>query len=317
MTLKGQTVLITGGAGAIGSNLVAALLGVCKRVIVIDDCSSGRETNLPECPTITFHKDTITNDDLVRTVFQEDIDVVFHLAANFANQNSVDFPRKDLDVNGMGTLKLLEAARDAKVRRFLYTSSSCVYGHREELLREDITDFSLDTPYAITKLLGERYTTFFNQHYGLPTTIVRYFNTYGPGEYPGKYRNVIPNFMQLARRGEPLPITGTGEETRDFTYVGDNVAGTVALACCEKAIGEIFNVGSGRETRIIDMANAINTITGNAAGVEFRPPRNWDSVKTRKADISKAREAVGYEPATTLEEGLKAIHRWFKGENIR
>ena len=317
MTLNAETVLVTGGAGAIGGNLVVALLDTCKRIVVIDDCSSGRESNLPASDKIIFHKDTIVNDDLLREVFREEIDIVFHLAANFANQNSVDFPRKDLDVNGFGTLKLLEAARDAKVRRFLYTSSSCVYGHREELLREDITDFSLDTPYAITKLLGERYTTFFNRHYGLPTTIVRYFNTYGPGEYPGKYRNVIPNFMQLAVRGQPLPITGTGDETRDFTYVGDNVACTIALAGCERAGGEIFNIGSGRETRIVDMAKAINDITGNPAGVEFRPPRNWDSVKTRRADISKAREIVGYAPATTLEDGLRTLYQWFKDKNIR
>jgi len=317
MTLNADTILVTGGAGAIGGNLVTALLDACERLIVIDDCSSGRESNLPASDKIVFHKDTIVNDDLLKKVFAQKIDTVFHLAANFANQNSVDFPRKDLDVNGFGTLKLLEAARDAGVGRFLYTSSSCVYGHREELLKEDITDFSLDTPYAITKLLGERYTTFFNRHYGLPTTIVRYFNTYGPGEYPGKYRNVIPNFMLLALRGEPLPITGTGEETRDFTFVGDNVACTVALARCERAVGEIFNIGSGRETRIIDMARAVNDITGNTAGVEFKPPRNWDSVKTRRADISKARETVDYEPATTLEEGLGALYRWFKDNNIR
>lgn len=316
MAFHAENILVTGGAGAIGGNLVNALLDKCERIIVIDDCSSGRESNLPQSEKLTFYRDTIVNDDLLREVFRQDIEAVFHLAANFANQNSVDFPRKDLDVNGFGTLKLLEASRDAGVRRFLYTSSSCVYGHREELLREDITDFSLDTPYAITKLLGERYTTFFNRHYGLPTTIVRYFNTYGPGEYPGRYRNVIPNFMRLALRGEPLPITGTGAETRDFTYVGDNVAGTIALAGCDAAVGEIFNIGSGRETRIVDMANAINEITGNTAGVQYRPPRDWDSVKTRRADIDKARNLVGYRPATTLEEGLKSLYGWFRENNV-
>jgi nucleoside-diphosphate-sugar epimerase len=314
--LAGKRILVTGGAGAIGGNLIAALTERAGGITIVDDCSSGHVENIPASPRMVFHRDTILNEPLMAEILGGGIDVVFHLAANFANQNSVDHPRKDLDVNGKGTLQLLELARDNNVKRFIYTSSSCVYGNRDVALREDMTDYSLDTPYAITKLLGERYVTFFNQHYGLPTTILRFFNAYGPGEYPGRYRNVIPNFMLLALRGEPLPITGSGEETRDFTYVEDTITGTIALTESDRAAGEIFNIGSGRETRIVDLAEAINDIAGNSAGIQFKPPRNWDSVKVRRADVAKAGEIAGYAPRTSLREGLARLLEWFHARGI-
>lgn len=313
MNWKNRHVFVTGGAGAIGSNLVRALLERgCRNIYVLDDLSSGRKENIPDVPEVFFLKDSIVNDDILKRVFSERIDVVFHLAANFANQNSVDFPRLDLNTNGLGTLKLLEYSRDARVERFIYVSSSCVYGNKDIALREDDPEYNLDTPYAITKLLGERYTTFFHQHNGLPTVILRYFNAYGPGEYPGKYRNVIPNFLALAMKGESLPITGTGEETRDFTFNRDTVEGTIRAAEVEQAIGNIFNIGSGRETKIIDLAQKINILTGNTEGLILKNPRSWDFIRRRVASIEKARNILGYHPTVELDEGLERTYSWLK-----
>ncbi len=308
-----KTVLVTGGAGAIGGNLVRALLARgCSDIYVFDDLSSGRKENVPQQDGVRFCQETIINDTALENVFVNNIDVIFHLAANFANQNSVDFPRVDLSTNGMGTLKLLEYAKEAQVERFVYTSSSCVYGNKLSSLREDDPEFNLDTPYAITKLLGERYTTFFHQHNGLKTVILRYFNAYGPGELPGKYRNVIPNFFALAMQKQALAITGTGEETRDFTYNADTVEATIRTAEVEEAIGEIFNIGSGKETKIIDMARKINHLTGNPAGITFKERRSWDLIRRRVASIEQAQTILQYQPTVDLDEGLEHTYSWLQ-----
>jgi UDP-glucose 4-epimerase len=205
----------------------------------------------------------------------------------------------------------LERAKAGGVAKVLYTSSSCVYGNKA-VMREDDVDFQLDTPYAITKLLGERYCRFWSGFHGLDTVIVRLFNTYGPHEYPGRYRNVIPNFLKLAMEGKPLPITGTGEETRDFNYVEDTVAGIVAAMTRSTTPGDVFNIASGRETRIIDLANAINAVTGNAGGVAFLPRRGWDHVASRRGDASKAERMLGHGSRVGLAEGLERTHAWLK-----
>ncbi len=309
---NGKTVLITGGAGAIGSNILKKLVNNCKKIIVIDDLSSGHLTNIPKSDNIIFLKESILKNKALEKAFSYDIDIVFHLAANFANQNSVDHPRKDLLVNGMGTLKMLQFSTKSAVEKFIFTSSSCIYGNSSQILTENNTDFNLDTPYAITKLLGEKYVAFFHEYYKLNTTTLRYFNSYGPGEFPGKYRNVIPNFLWYAIKKNPLPINGTGEETRDFTYVEDVVIGTLLSGKKKKALGEIINIGSGRETKIIDLANKINHITKNDAGIEFIKKRDWDSVLRRCASIKKAKNVLGYVPNIDLDEGLKKTFEWIK-----
>jgi len=285
-----------------------------NKIIIIDDLSSGRKENIPDSDKVIFIEDSITNDEALEKAFSHNPEIVFHLAANFANQNSVDHPRKDLEVNGMGTLKLLQLCVKNNVKRFIYISSSCVYGNRPGSLSEKIKDFRLDTPYAITKLLGERYTSFFQEYYKLPTVIIRIFNSYGPGEMPGKYRNVIPNFIQKALNKEKLPITGTGEETRDFNYVGDIVNGLILAAENEKAVGEVLNIGSGKETKIIDLANKINKLTKNPAGIEMTEKRDWDNVKKRKANIKKAKEVLDYKTDKKLNKGLKQTIGWLKKE---
>src|SRR2546426_2064539 len=232
----GKRILITGGAGCIGHNLAEAFLeGGPKEVIILDDLSSSFEWNIPRDPRITFIKGTILADDSLETAFSGRPDYVFHLAAHFANQNSIEHPETDLLVNGLGILKTLRRAHMVKSEKFVFASSGCsVYGSEAPLpLKEDFVSLHLDTPYQITKLLGELYCNFYNDYYGLPVVIARFFNVYGPGEVPGKYRNVIPNFIYKALKGQPLPITGTGEETRDWTYVSDIVDGILRCATHE------------------------------------------------------------------------------------
>lgn len=309
-----KTVLITGGAGAIGSNLTRALAGLAKRVIVLDNLCASPRWNVPSLPNVLFVEGDILDEVKLKRVFFERPQVVFHLAAFFANQNSVDHPENDLLVNGMGTLRLMEYSVLQGVDRFVYASSGCsIYGHAAPLpLTEEFMSMHLTTPYQITKMLGELYGNFFWHHYNLPVVKARFFNSYGPGEVPGQYRNVIPNFIYWAMRGMPLPITGTGEETRDFTWVGDIVDGLLRAGTLEQAIGQEFNLASGRETRIRDLAETINAAVGNAGGIRHAEVRKWDTKKRLLASVDKARELIGYNPNTPFDQGLEQTIRWFR-----
>lgn len=312
---KGKIVLITGGAGAIGSNLTRAIAeGGAKTVIVLDNLYSSFKWNIPSLPNVMFVKGDVTNDVDLKRVFSEEPEVIFHLAAFFANQNSVDYPEKDLLVNGTGILKVLEYSKLCKVKRFVYASSGCsIYGSKAPLpLKEEFMSLNLSTPYQITKMLGELYCNYFYNHYGLPVVKTRFFNSYGPGEVPGEYRNVIPNFIYWAMKEQVLPITGTGDETRDFTYVEDLVDGLLRAGYFDAAIGQEFNLASGKETKIIDLANAINKLTGNSSGTRFLSRRKWDTKNRLLASVGKAKELVGYEPRTNFEDGLKNTIEWFK-----
>jgi nucleoside-diphosphate-sugar epimerase len=319
---EGKGILVTGGAGAIGSNLVKRLneLGP-ERIVIIDDLSSSYEWNLPKGPRITFVRGSILDEEKLRWAFKERPEIVYHLAAHFANQNSVDNPETDLMVNGMGTLKVLEHSALVGVERFIYASSGCgIYGSDSKIpFKEHDVSMKLYTPYQVTKMLGELYTNYFHNLYGLPIVNARFFNMYGPGEVPGRYRNVIPNFFYWAMNNQALPITGTGEETRDFTYVSDIVDGLLVMASCEEAVGEAINLGTGKEIRIRDLATWVNELTKNDAGTVFKERRNWDKKTRLLASIDKARKILGYEPKTEFKEGLKRVHQWFveNWENIR
>ncbi|NLK26230.1 MAG: NAD-dependent epimerase/dehydratase family protein [Euryarchaeota archaeon] len=319
---RDKTILVTGGAGCIGSNLVRRLseLGA-RKVIILDDLSSAYEWNIPKARNIVFVRGSILDDSMLRRVFKERPNYVYHLAAHFANQNSVDNPEKDLMVNGLGILKVLQHAQLVDVERFVYSSSGCgVYGLESRMpFEEHDISISLHTPYQVTKLLGELYTNYFHNLYGLPIVNARFFNVFGPGEVPGRYRNVIPNFMYWAMHGRPLPITGDGTETRDWTYVGDIVDGLLAMGIEERAIGEAINLGSGREHRVVEMAEIVNELTGNGAGIEFTERRDWDVKKRLLSSIDKARNLLRYEPSVNFEAGISKVHDWFTNnwENIR
>jgi len=310
---KGKNILITGGAGCIGSNLTKALLKAkAAKIIVLDDLSAAEKWNIPIAPNVIFIKGSVLDKEILKRAFSDRLDFVFHLAANFANQNSVDNPETDLMVNGLGTLKVLQYAYLTRVKKVVFASSGCsVYGSQAPLpLKEDFVSLHLDTPYQITKLLGELYCNFFYNYYGLPIAIARYFNVYGPGEIPGTYRNVIPNFIYWALHKRKLPITGTGEETRDFTFVDDIIDGTLRAGVIPEAVGDAFNLASETETKVIDIANMVNEIAGNRSGIEFVSRRDWDKITRRRASIEKARKVLGYEPKMKMEEGIKRTYDW-------
>jgi nucleoside-diphosphate-sugar epimerase len=312
---RGKTILVTGGAGAIGSNLTRALgeLGA-KLVLVLDDLSSASRWNVPALANVMFVEGSILDEVELKRVFFEKPDLVYHLAALFANQNSIDHPETDLMVNGLGTLRLLQYAKLCGVQRFVYASSGCsIYGSNAPLpLTEEFMSLHLSSPYQITKMVGELYCNFFQHHYDLGVVKARFFNSYGPGEVPGQYRNVIPNFIYLAMQGHPLPITGTGEETRDFTYVGDIVDGLLRAGYYEAAVGQEFNLASGEETRIIDLAQMINDLVGNQAGIKFAERRKWDTKSRLLASVDRAKSLIGYQPNTPFLEGLKQAIAWFQ-----
>lgn len=310
--LTGASCVVTGGAGAIGSNLVRALSAHGCRVTVLDNLSSGYAENLHGVPNVALQTGDVCNDDDVSAALAAGPAYVFHLAAQFANQNSVDHPVTDLLTNALGTLRLLEACRYAGgLRRFVYASSSCVLSGQEGILTESSPP-QPDTPYAISKLAGEFYTRAYHELYGLPTSVVRYFNVYGPGERPGPYRNVLPNFIDRALGGQPLVITGTGDETREFVYVEDAVRATLLAAVHEAAVGELFHVGSGAVLKIRDVARQVLEATNSLAPLQYAPRRGWDSVLSRQTAFDKARRLLGYEPRVSFADGLGRTVAWLR-----
>jgi UDP-glucose 4-epimerase len=314
-SIGGKVVLITGGAGSIGSNLTRAIAELgAKMVIILDDLSAAYEWNIPALPNVLFVKGSITDDIVLKHVFAEKPDLVFHLAAFFANQNSVDYPERDLMVNGMGTLRLLEYCTMVQPQRFIYASSGCsIYGSAAPLpLREEFMSMHLTSPYQVTKMLGELYANFFHHHHKLNVVKTRFFNSYGPGEVPGQYRNVIPNFIYWAMRGESLPITATDDATRDFTYVDDIVDALLRAAYFDAAIGAEMNIASGRETNIVQMAKKINHLLNNTAGIRYAQRRVWDTKKRLLASIERANQLLGYSPAMDFDTGLQNTIDWFQ-----
>ena len=317
---EGRSILVTGGAGAIGSNLIIALsmlVGKDGKIAVLDNLSAIKEKdpwNIAPLPNIMFVYGDVRDDVDLKRVFKEDPSIVFHLAAFFANQNSIDYTETSAEVDVIGQIRLLEYARLSKVERFVYASSGCaIYGSYPKLpIKEDFISMHLTTPYQINKMTGEMYCNFYLHHYDLKTVNCRFFNSYGPGEAPGQYRNVIPNFIYWAMKGYSLPITGTGEETRDFTYVLDLVQGLIKAGYEERAVGANFNLASGKEMRIRDLAQMVNEATKNKSPINFRERRKWDTKPRLLACIEKAELLIGYRPLVEFEEGFKENIEWFR-----
>lgn len=313
----GGDVLVTGGAGAIGSRLVRRLLADgARRVVVVDDLSSGYAWLLPDDARVTLHVHDVA--DIASLPIALDRPTVFHLAAFFANQNSVDHPFDDLHTNGRGTLATLVWAAAQRARVVVYASAGCsIAGHEAPgAIREDApVSLHLDTPYQITKALGEFYCNYFAMQ--VPTVRCRFFNSFGPGEVPGAYRNVIPNFIWRALHDAPLVITGTGDETRDFVYVDDLVDGLVRSARTPAAHGEAINLGTGRETRVLDLALQVIAACDSQSEILFGARRTWDKADRRQADIGKAQRVLGHAPAITVTDGLRETVAWFRAHEAQ
>lgn len=305
--------IVTGGAGAIGSRLVRRLLAAgAPQVLVVDDLSSGYRWLLPEHPRLMFVQADVA--EFFGDSFALRGAHLFHLAAFFANQNSVDHPEEDLHTNGLGTLRVLKWAADNEARRVVYASAGCSIagsGVQGEAIREDMPiSLEMSTPYQITKALGEFYCNYYKQR--VSTVRCRFFNSFGPGEVPGRYRNVIPNFIWWALHGQPLPITGTGEETRDFIFVEDMVEGLIRCALAPEAHGQAFNLGTGVETRVGDLVELVLRLTGSDSPVVYQPRRDWDHCVRRQADTSLAQRVLGHHPRVTVEQGLAQTVQWFR-----
>lgn len=316
---NGKKILITGGAGAIGSNLSIALsilVGHQGKIIILDNLSATRNKsswNVPPLDNVMFIEGDLRSDIFLKRVFNEDLSLIFHLAAFFANQNSVDYPETSADVDVMGHIKLLEYAKLTNIDRFVYASSGCaIYGSYPKLpLSEDFISMHLTTPYQINKMVGEMYCNYYSHNFGLNIVNCRFFNSFGPGEVPGQYRNVIPNFIYWAMQGMSLPITGTGEETRDFTYVLDLVQGLIKSGFYKEAVGENFNLSAGREISIKQVAELINSVTNNKAEIQYLPRRKWDTKPRLLASIEKAKKLINYEPIISFEDGFMENKSWF------
>lgn len=301
--MKDKRVVVTGGAGFIGSNL-AEELATSNNVIIIDDLSTGRKENtasLLNKDNVKFIQGSILDAKLLQKFFRG-IDFVFHLAALPSVPRSVQDPLTTNEVNITGTLNVLIAARDNKVKKVVYASSSSVYGDTPTLpKREDMLP-NPQSPYALTKLVGEHYCRIFHQIYRLPTICLRYFNVYGPRQNPdSQYAAVIPRFIARVLRGNPPVIYGNGEQTRDFTYVRDVVQANLIAAQAD-ATG-IFNIGRGEGNSINKLAETIINVMEKDLQPVYEPPLPGD-IEHSLADISKAKK-MGYSPEFSLEIGLK------------
>ncbi len=309
--------IVTGGAGAIGSRLVHRLLeSGADSVVVIDDLSSGYEWLLPKDSRLKLIRRDVC--DIAALGIRLKEPTVFHLAAFFANQNSVDHPFDDLHTNGKGTLAVLDWAAKNDASRVVYASAGCsIAGHGIDApIHEDMpVSLHLDTPYQITKALGEFYCNYFGKQ--VSTVRCRFFNSFGPGELPGRYRNVIPNFIWAAMNEEPIVITGTGQETRDFIFVDDLVQGLLLAATTPGANGQAVNLGTGIQTRILDLAETIVRTCQSRSRIEFAPRRDWDHSPRRQADISRARACMDFSPSVDVAHGIFRTVDWFARNRAR
>jgi UDP-glucose 4-epimerase len=297
--------LVTGGAGFIGSQLAGELCARADAVRVLDNFSTGHRANLAPLPDdIELIEGDIQSYERVHNAVQG-CEVVFHQAALPSVPRSVQDPLTSNAANVIGTLNVLLAARDSGVRRVVYASSSSVYGATEALPKHEDLPAVPISPYAVAKLAGEGYCRSFSQVYGLETVALRYFNVFGPRQDPlSQYAAVIPNFITACLAGRPPRVHGDGEQSRDFTFVGDVVRANLLAADAEGVSGRAFNIAAGKRITINHLAEEVRSATGAEIEPEHQPARPGD-VRHSLADLSAARRDLGYEPATELGEGLR------------
>ena len=305
-----KKVVVTGGAGFIGSHLTEALVERDYQVTVLDDLSSGKLANIKASQSeIKFEKGSVTDFQLLKRLFQG-IDYVFHLAAIPSVPRSIENPLASHEVNVSGTLNVLLAASQNKVKKVVYASSSAVYGDTPTLPKSENMAPRPLSPYAVGKLAAENYCQVFSQIYQVPTASLRYFNVYGPRQDPNsQYATAIPRFISKILAGEPPVIFGDGEQTRDFTFVKDVVE--ASLLAARSDMSGVFNISRGESITVNRLAELIMKLTGKKLKLIHQEERKGD-IKHSIADISKAK-AFGYEPKYDLETGLAETLRWFDG----
>lgn len=295
-------VLITGAAGFLGAALGKQLIKAGHQVLGIDDLSTGREQALH--PEVEFTHGDIMDRPTLWSLLQ-DVECVFHLAARVAVQESILYPREYNQTNVGGTVSLMEAMRDVGVKRVVFTSSGAVYGEQETQPLQESLRPSPDSPYAVSKIAAEHYVKTIGQLWGIETVTLRIFNAYGPGQHlPSAHPPVIANFLKQAVQQGTIVIHNSGSQTRDYVFVDDVIRALTAAGTAGDVDGEIINVGSGREISVIDLAEKVLEVSGAEAGVIHNPKANG-GVKRMCADVTKARNLLGYKARTALEEGLQ------------
>jgi UDP-glucose 4-epimerase len=297
---RGDRILITGGAGFIGSHLADALVAD-NDVRVLDDFSAGFRDQVPDEADVV---EGDVGDPAVLDEAMDGVDVVFHEAAVVSVPKTVDDPLASNDVNVTATVRLLERAREESAR-VVSASSAAIYGNPDAVPVSETHPLEPTSPYGIQKLTLDHYTRLYHDLYGLDTVVLRYFNVYGPRAEAGEYGDVVSVFLRQGRAGGPITVEGTGEQTRDFVHVDDVVQANLRAATTD-AVGEAYNVGSGSQITIGALARKVQGLTGDDAAIDHVDPRPGD-IDESLADVSKARERLGYEPTTTLDEGLESV----------
>lgn len=304
--------VVTGGAGFIGSNTVEELVHRGHSVVVLDDLSAGKEENLAEVRNkITFIKGTITDIEVVRKAMHE-AEYVLHLAARTSVPRSVKDPLETNRINIDGSLNVLVAARDAKVKRLVFAASSSAYGETPTLPKVETMQPQPISPYGVTKLVGELYAQNFGRCYGLENVCLRYFNIFGPRQDPSSpYSGVLAKFCSAFLEGTQPVIFGDGEQTRDFTYV-ENAVQANLLACeAPNVSGRVFNIGTGARFSLNQTVQLLSNISEKQLEVKYDPPRDGD-IRDSLADITQARQFLGYNPQVGFEEGLRRTFDWYR-----
>jgi UDP-glucose 4-epimerase len=299
--------LVTGGAGFIGSNVVRLLLDEGHEVVILDNLSTGYRQNIDALPKAAFVEGDIRDGELVAKLMQR-VEVVFHLAASVGNRRSIDNPVLDSQVNVIGTLNVLEGARQAGVGKIVYSSSAGIFGELKHLPIAEDHPTEPDTPYGVSKLSAEKLCLAYAHLYPLEALCLRYFNVYGMNQRYDAYGNVMPIFTRWLLNGEPLVIYDDGEQTRDFVNVQD-VARANLLAAQSEGVSGAFNIASGTAITVNKLAELMRSMVDEDVGVEHQPPRQGD-VRDSLADISKAERVLGFEPIVSIEDGLREYISW-------
>jgi nucleoside-diphosphate-sugar epimerase len=316
---------VVGGAGFVGSNLVRRLLtDGAAEVVVVDNLLSAERENMPSDPRVPFVEGSIADPEILEGI-ADTFDYIWHLATYHGNQSSIANPLEDHENNLITTLRLLERVRDfTRLKKLVYAASGCVlaphtFDDAKPVEEDGDAPFDLDSPYQISKIVGEFYAVYYHKQHGVPTVRARFQNVYGPGEILGAgrwrgtpatvWRNVVPTFVYRALHGMPLELDNGGTASRDFIFVEDIVEGLIACALRGEP-GDVYNLASGRETTIRELAEVINRLGGGRSEIKVTPARTWDRAGRRVGSTRKSREEMGFVAQTELEDGLRRTIEW-------